>query len=180
MKRLRDLTAVLGMVALAACNNASIEGSWVEPVPGMPGMQQGFVLDRDGSASSINMATLKYEAWKKVGNRLLLSGTSIGNHQNISFTDTLTIEKLTQDSLILKRGELLLKYARNNEALNQKTIPAAVLTPAKKLLSVRGEVIRVRIDKELKERFREICDNKNITMSKFIINVIILLEKKTI
>ena len=69
MKRLRDLTAVLGMVALTACNNASIEGSWVEPVPGMPGMQQGFVLDGDGSASSINMATLKYEAWKKVGNR---------------------------------------------------------------------------------------------------------------
>lgn len=57
---------------------------------------------------------------EKVGNRLLLSGTSIGNHQNISFTDTLTIEKLTQDSLILKRGELLLKYARNNEVLNQK------------------------------------------------------------
>lgn len=78
---------------------------------------------------------------EKVGNRLLLSGTSIGNHQNISFTDTLTIEKLTQDSLILKRGELLLKYARNNEALNQKTIPAAVLTPAKKLLSVRGELV---------------------------------------
>ena len=62
MKRLRDLTAVLGMVALTACNNASIEGSWVEPVPGMPGMQQGFVLDGDGSASSINMATLKTDA----------------------------------------------------------------------------------------------------------------------
>ena len=29
---------VLGMVALTACNNASIEGSWVEPVPGMPGI----------------------------------------------------------------------------------------------------------------------------------------------
>ena len=37
---------------------------------------------------------------------------------------------------------------------------------------VKEEVIRVRIDKQLKERFREICDNKNITMSKFIINVI--------
>ena len=37
---------------------------------------------------------------------------------------------------------------------------------------VKEEVIRVRIDKELKERFRELCDNKNITMSKFIINVI--------
>ena len=46
---------------------------------------------------------------------MLLSGTSIGNHQNISFTDTLTIEKLTQDSLTLKRGELLLRYAKTNE-----------------------------------------------------------------
>ncbi len=92
MKRLRDLTAVLGMVALTACNNASIEGSWVEPVPGMPGMQQGFVLDGDGSASSINMATLKYEAWKKVGNRLLLSGTSIGNQSHLfRITDTIIV-----------------------------------------------------------------------------------------
>lgn len=40
-----------------------------------------------------------------------------------------------------QRGELLLKYARNNEALNQETIPAAVLTPAKKLLSVKGELV---------------------------------------
>ncbi len=34
-----------------------------------------------------------------------------------------------------------MKYARNNEALNQETIPAAVLTPAKKLLSVKGELV---------------------------------------
>ena len=42
----------------------------------------GDVLPSNKAPSSINMATLKYEAWKKVGNRLLLSGTSIGNHQN--------------------------------------------------------------------------------------------------
>ena len=102
------------MVALTACNNASIEGSWVETVPGMPGMQQGFVLDGDGSASSINMATLKYEAWKKVGNRLLLSGTSIGNHQNISFTDTLTIEKLTQEKGVRKRWRLDMQRTSRN------------------------------------------------------------------
>lgn len=59
----------------------------------------------DGSAFSIHMATLKYEKCRKEGNLLFLSGISIGNHQNISFTDTLTVEKLTQDSLILKRGK---------------------------------------------------------------------------
>lgn len=64
MKRLRDLTAVLGMVALTACNNAPLKAPGGAG-SGMPGMQQGFVLDGDGSASSINMATLKYEAWKK-------------------------------------------------------------------------------------------------------------------
>lgn len=120
MKRLRDLTAVLGMVALTACNNASIEGSWVEPVPGMPGMQQGFVLDGDGSASSINMATLKYEAWKKVGNRLLLSGTSIGNHQNISFTDTLTIEKTDAGQLDSQKRRVALEVCQNQRRLNKE------------------------------------------------------------
>ena len=125
MKRLRDLTAVLGMVALTACNNASIEGSWVEPVPGMSGMQQGFVLDGDGSASSINMATLKYEAWKKVGNRLLLSGTSIGNHQNISFTDTLTIEKLTHQTRLSyqNRSSGNLPHNKIHHATRQHHLP---------------------------------------------------------
>ncbi|MDY3361158.1 MAG: RepB family protein [Clostridium celatum] len=37
---------------------------------------------------------------------------------------------------------------------------------------VKEESIRVRIDKELKEKLRTMCDNKKITMSKFIINVI--------
>ena len=69
MKRLRDLTAVLGMVALSACNNASIEGSWVEPVPGMPGMQQGFVLDGDGSVptSGIRTTPILTTVWMRNG-----------------------------------------------------------------------------------------------------------------
>ena len=37
---------------------------------------------------------------------------------------------------------------------------------------VKEESIRVRIDKELKEKLRTMCDSKEITMSKFIINVI--------
>ena len=38
---------------LSACNGVNIEGAWVEPVPGMEEMQQGFVLAPGGKASSI-------------------------------------------------------------------------------------------------------------------------------
>lgn len=37
---------------------------------------------------------------------------------------------------------------------------------------VKEESIRIRIYKELKERLRTMCDNKKITMSKFMINAI--------
>lgn len=33
------------------------------------------------------------------------NGTNIGNSQSINFTDTLTTERLTKDSLVLKDGE---------------------------------------------------------------------------
>ncbi|OUP07737.1 hypothetical protein B5F34_10335 [Mediterranea sp. An20] len=104
---------IAGMVsALAACNaGVSIEGQWVEPIPGMEGVQ-GFMLEKGGKASSINMATLKYEAWEQNGQQLILSGESIGNGVSGSFSDTLTIERLTPDSLILKNGMQFRKYSR--------------------------------------------------------------------
>ena len=104
---------ITGMVSvLAACNaGVSIEGQWVEPIPGMEGVQ-GFTLEKGGKASSINMATLKYEAWEQNGQQLILSGVSIGNGVNGSFSDTLTIERLTSDSLVLKNGVQLRKYSR--------------------------------------------------------------------
>mgnify|MGYP002671200360 CR=1 FL=1 len=82
----------------------------------------------------------KYEKWKKEGNLLLLSGISIGNHQSISFTDTLTVEQLTQDSLILKKGELVLRYSKTNEIPDEEAIPTPD-TPTQKLLSVKGKLI---------------------------------------
>lgn len=38
--------------------------TWLEPVPAQFGRQQGFILDEDGSAESVNMATLEYESWQ--------------------------------------------------------------------------------------------------------------------
>ncbi|WP_301221215.1 lipocalin family protein [Bacteroides caecimuris] len=115
MKVFRNLTVILNVIALTACNNVNIEGDWIEPIPGMENMIQGISLKTDGKASSINMATLQYEKWEQKDNLLILSGTSIGNHQTLSFTDTLKIEKLTKDSLIIRKGELVLKYSKVNK-----------------------------------------------------------------
>ena len=78
-------------------------GIWVEPVPGMAGVQ-GIALEEDGAAHSVNMATLRYETWKYEKGRLVLTGMSIGNGVTIPFSDTVKVEGLTEDSLLLSRG----------------------------------------------------------------------------
>lgn len=108
----KGVCGVVTAMAFAACNGTSIEGKWVEPVPGMEKMEQGICLEQGGKASSINMATLQYEAWVKQGDKLLLSGQSIGNGQTIVFTDTMTIEKLTDTELVLRHGEMTINYHR--------------------------------------------------------------------
>ena len=93
------------------------------------------VLEADGKASSVNMATLSYKTWQQEGAFLILSGKSVGNHQVLPFSDTLHIEKLTQDSLILKKGELILRYAKEDTISQKKlneNIPASLIAPAKK------------------------------------------------
>ena len=82
--------------ALASCGGAAVEGTWVEPIPGMAG-EQGFTLEKGGRAESVNMATLKYDC-------LVLTGQSIGNGQTLQFTDTLRIVKVDSDNLVVERG----------------------------------------------------------------------------
>ncbi len=81
-------------------------------MPGMENQMQGVNLEKGGKASSINMATLQYESWEKQGDKLILSGKSIGNHETGSFTDTLVIEKLTENELTLKKGSLSINYRK--------------------------------------------------------------------
>ncbi len=100
------------LLFLQACGESGIEGKWVEPVSGMPGVVQGFALYPGGRAESVNMATLRYEQWQKKGNMLILSGKSIGNGQTIDFSETLPIEKLDDDNLVVKRGNLSVSYSR--------------------------------------------------------------------
>ncbi|WP_300285859.1 lipocalin family protein [uncultured Alistipes sp.] len=108
----KGICGLFASLAFVACNEADIEGAWIEPIPGMENTMQGIDLKKGGEASSINMATLQYETWTKDGDLLILSGRSIGNGTTIPFTDTLVIEKLTDDELSLKRGELVIRYKK--------------------------------------------------------------------
>lgn len=100
------------VAVFTACNGNGIEGKWVEPVPGMKNQTQGINLEKGGKASSINMATLQYEKWEKQGNKLLLSGKSIGNSETINFTDTLIIVSCTNDKLKLQKGTFTISYQK--------------------------------------------------------------------
>lgn len=104
MKKLIWGAAVLA-IALAACGGQkkadSIVGSWVMPIEGQAGQVQGIKMEENGGASSINMATLVYKSWKQQGDNLYLTVKSIGNGMEIEGIDSLKIEKLTADSLVL-------------------------------------------------------------------------------
>lgn len=109
---LKGVIGLMAAVVCTACGGNSIEGKWVEPIPGMENQMQGVNLEQGGKASSINMATLQYETWEQQGDKLLLTGKSIGNGMTLSFTDTLTIEQLTENELVLKKGDLTINYQR--------------------------------------------------------------------
>ncbi|MBQ8863222.1 MAG: hypothetical protein IJ014_00565 [Rikenellaceae bacterium] len=53
-----------------------IIGSWVEPNPVAPDQVQGFTLEADGSAHSINTSEVTYTSWTLRGNQLVLVAES--------------------------------------------------------------------------------------------------------
>ena len=103
----------LGLI-LSACGSEelNIEGKWVEPVPNMSELKQGFDLEQGGKATSIGMATLQYETWKEEDGRLILTGKSIGNHQTIDFTEEYEIASVDENKLVLKNGDYVREFVK--------------------------------------------------------------------
>lgn len=90
-----------------------IQGTWVEPNPIDPKEVQGFKLNENNTANSINMATLQFTGWSLYNRTLTLTSKSIGNGQTIESTDTLHIVRLDADSLILsKDGQITWRLGR--------------------------------------------------------------------
>jgi len=94
-------------------------GAWVETVPGQEYELQGFILKEDGSAKSINMATLKYKNWKVDSNKITFIVESIGNHTSSTNKATYSIERMNGKVLVLKSGEYTITMKRDNSFLKK-------------------------------------------------------------
>ncbi len=90
-----------------------ITGTWLEPNPIKLSDMQGVTLEQGGTASSVGMATLLFEKWNFTGKELILTSKSFGNKQSIEITDTLQVDKLNADSLVLsKAGNVVWRFVR--------------------------------------------------------------------
>lgn len=96
----KEIIILLACVAVISCKSKSsttVAGSYVSPIAGMEAFSEGVTLNADGSASSINTATLQYSKWTAVpsgkNELIILSGESIGNGQTIPVSDTFTMVK---------------------------------------------------------------------------------------
>lgn len=121
MKRFWTFWCAALCVAGTSCTSGpsadKLVGVWLEPIPGMDGFQ-GMALSADGTARSVNMATLEYDRWQLLGRQLVLAGKSIGNGQTLGFADTLDIVRVDADSLILGRGDGRRAYSRAADAFD--------------------------------------------------------------
>ncbi|MFQ5344375.1 MAG: ecotin family protein [Mariprofundus sp.] len=92
--------------------SANLTGSWVQPVKGNSTEKQGFTLFADGSAASINMATLLYQQWKISNASITLTVESLGNHTHSESIETYAYETPDANTLILKKGSWSQEYKR--------------------------------------------------------------------
>lgn len=108
------LLLALVLSPLAGRGGTDLTGCWIEVLPKDMPYVQGMCLNDDGTAESVGMATLKYSRWKTDGKCLILDGESIGNGQTISFSDTLRIVDLRNDTLTVERGVGTVSYVRKD------------------------------------------------------------------
>lgn len=85
---------------------ARLPGLWLEDVPGMPGLKQGWTLFADGAARESGTATLLVCSWALEGRTLVLKGRSLGNGVEAPYEEHLEIVRCTDAELVLRRGEL--------------------------------------------------------------------------
>ena len=81
-------------------SNDKLIGSWFLTEPAEAGIS--FMLNTDGSAKSLSMATLLYHKWRRVkNNQIIFTIESIGNHTNSIDNKRYTIKYLDDKKLIL-------------------------------------------------------------------------------
>ncbi|MBP3425273.1 MAG: hypothetical protein J6K81_00905 [Rikenellaceae bacterium] len=79
-----------------------LTGSWVEPNPVAPDQVQGFTLESDGSAHSINTDEVVYKSWLLRGNRLVLVAESVNEDETFEQQIVYVIRGVSNRKLTLE------------------------------------------------------------------------------
>jgi hypothetical protein len=108
MKKILGFVIVLLTLGMMSCTPSPV-GTWVEVTGGSE--EQGFTLNKDGSASSLNMGYVVFDKWEKSGDLLILKGDYTGLVKR-EFSDTMKIEKLTKTDLTLSQGIYTVSYIK--------------------------------------------------------------------
>ncbi len=105
------LCGLMGL-AFASCSHPSIVGTWVEPAAeGSLIGDVGFTLLENGEVVSINTGFREYKTWEKVGDQLILNGTTNGSTPT-SFADTNNIISLSESELVIGQDGYTVSYQR--------------------------------------------------------------------
>lgn len=116
MKNLLSFVIALMTIVMISCTPSAV-GTWIESTEKsnvgfyLASEEQGFILNSDGSASSINMDFVEFKTWEKKGDLLIINGENTGSTKK-SFCDTMKIENLTKTELVLSQGGYSVKYKR--------------------------------------------------------------------
>ena len=109
MKKVLLFSALALSFSMISCTSPLV-GTWVQPQTSYT-QEQGFVLYKDGTADDINVDFVKYESWEKKGDLLILKGKNIGSVKR-DFSDTMKIEKVTDNELILSQSGYSVTFKR--------------------------------------------------------------------
>lgn len=108
MRKILSIAILLMTLGFMSCAPSPV-GEWIEPTGGSE--EQGFILNKDGSASSVNMGFVEFTKWEKKGDLLILKGAYVGTVKR-EISDTMKIEKITETELTLSQAGYTITYER--------------------------------------------------------------------
>lgn len=109
MKKILNFAVLLMALGFMSCSPSPV-GKWIEPTGGSE--EQGFVLNKDGSAKTINMGYLEFTQWERRDDLLILKGARLVGSVERDFSDTMKIEKITDTEMTLSQAGYTVTYER--------------------------------------------------------------------
>ena len=97
---------------MAGCKSEKYDicGIWIHSP--QTGWGVGVSLNDDGTAKAINLGDMLFDTWERESDNLIIKGVNVVSGIGLEFTDTLQIDMLTADSLIVSSGSKVFRLGR--------------------------------------------------------------------